>query len=196
MKQKLVSLALVSSALISCGGDADAEAGDRADAGSRRSGDVQLVDACELIESAQLDSVLGALVGEPDSFTSGFDDNSPTKYSSCAYNGEKHGILLKLAFPYSRRFSSSEEWAEEVREDYVSSVEAMNDPELTALMGNPPAHALDGVGDVAAWIDTRSTSDMIIFHAIGGRQRTHIELYAPDIDVARQVTEKLLPALP
>jgi hypothetical protein len=196
MKQKLVSLALVSSALISCGGDADAEAGDRADAGSRRSGDVQLVHACELIEAARLDSVLGAPMGKPDSFTSGFDDSSPTKYSSCAYTGENHGILLKLTFPYTRRFSSSEEWAEKVREDYVSSVEAMNDPELIALMGNPPTHALDGVGDVAAWIDTRATTDMVILHAIGGRQRTYVELYAPDLDVARQVTEKLLTALP
>lgn len=195
MEQNFVSLALVSIALISCGGDADAAA-DRAAGGARRSGDVQLVHACELIAAAQLDSVLGALVGEPDSYTSGFDDNSPTKYSSCAYNGEKHGILLKLAFPYSRRFSSSEQWAEKVREDYVSSVEAMNDPKLTALMGNPPTHALDGVGDVAAWIDTRALSDMIILHAIGGRQPTHVELYAPDLDVARQVTERLLPALP
>ena len=196
MRQNLVSLALVSIALISCGGDADAAA-DHAAGGARRSGDVQLVHACELIEAAQLDSVLGALVGEPDSFTSGFDDDSSTKYSSCAYSGQEHTILLKLTFPYSREFSSSEEWAQKVREDYATSVESMDDPELIALMGNPQTHALDGVGEVAAWIDTRESVDQVVLHTIhDGRQRTWVELYAPDLEVARQVTEKLLPALP
>lgn len=191
-----VLLMLTSVAVAGCGASDDAAAGDRADAGSRRSGDVQLVHACELIEAAQLDSVLGARMGVPDSYTSGFDDNSSTKYSSCAYTGEKHGILLKLTFPYSRRFSSSEEWAEKVREDYASSVESMDDPALVAAMGKFETHALDGIGKVAAWIDMRAGADQVVLHTIGGRQSTYLEVYAPDLDVARQVTEKLLPALP
>lgn len=181
--------------LTGCGADRDASAGD--DSAARTAGNVQLVDACELIVQAQLESVLGKGEDNPTSANFGFDDDSATKYSGCAYAGANDAILLKLTYPYRAAPATSEEWAAKVHEDYTSSLRDADDPSAAAVLAGARTHPLDGLGDVAAWIDVREFFGQVILHAIkDGRQRTHLELYASDLETARQVTAKLLEGLP
>lgn len=182
-------------ALTGCGAGGDASAGDGSAA--RTAGNVQLVDACELIEQAQLESVLGKGEDNPTSANYGFDDDSATKYSGCAYAGANDAILLKLTYPYRAGPATSEEWAAKVHEDYTSSLRDEDDPIAAAVLAGARTHPLDGLGDVAAWIDVREFFGQVILHAIkDGGQRTHLELYASDLETARQVTAKLLEELP
>lgn len=182
--------------LTGCGAGGDASAG--GGSAARPASNVQLVDACELIMQARLESIMGPGQDHaPRSMNSGFDDDSATKYSSCAYTGANESILLKLTYPYWNDPSTSGEWATTVHEDYIRSIEQSDDPDLTPLLTGVKTYPLEGLGSAAAWIDVREFFGQVILHAIkDGSQRTHLELYASDLETGRQVTEKLLAALP
>ncbi|HSJ16370.1 MAG TPA: hypothetical protein VK939_18325 [Longimicrobiales bacterium] len=184
--------------LAGCGGSDDSAGGETAaDAGGAARQDTRLVDACQLIERAELETMLGASVGRPTVQRDGFDDDSPVKRSLCSYSGENDGIVLKVTYPYRENPGTSAEWAAKVRKDYTTSLEVAEDPEALAMLGNVQVHPLEGLGGAAAWIDLREVAGQVVVHTISeGSQRTYLELYATDLDTGRAYTEKLLAALP
>ena len=172
------ALALV---LAGCGGDSDRP--NAASAGAASGGSPGRVEACDLVQQSELESITGAPVT---STKSDFDEqthSTPVTYSArCMYLGEQL-VTLIVHYPTPSRPASSAALASRLTEELRSQAES--DPSTAELLRTAQVRPVEGLGFPTA-----------AYEVIGD---THLEAYppghtvkitAPSLDQARQVAEK------
>lgn len=166
---------LLLAALGGCGGNDSNAAASQAEQ--------ERVIACDLITTAEAESLLGVAAAEPDSYES---DTA----SVCTFVGANDAVTLRVWHPFHGGGSSPAEWVSRLKEERAEAMESESDPDLKRALAEVRIVPYDRLGVTAAREDI---FDQIALHALkGGSGGVYLSVYASGLDLAHGAAEAAL----
>lgn len=134
----LIALALWSGA---CGAADDAPVGHAAI--QEQTTSAVVVHACSLVTRGEAETVLGALIADP-------EEQNSTGKSTCSYVGQKGAATVMVEYPRSASVASSSDFAAKLTDDVKKN---SADPEFARMFGATRVEPVEGLGIPAALHD-------------------------------------------